>query len=114
MHVHKVTRGITHIDLSEEGIRDLHSIDSTGPGPGNASTTLCNVHLVIVCRHIWRVKHEDIDRVREAARQWTSERRDDWVKRNLISYVPKGLESKGVKKRGRACFWLPDWVATVC
>jgi hypothetical protein len=85
MHIHKrYPQGITHIHLSEEGIRYLHSIDATGPGPGYASTMLCNVHLVIICRHVWRVKHEDIDCMREAARQWTSERRDDWVKRDLM------------------------------
>jgi hypothetical protein len=89
MYIRKSYWGIAHVDLSEEGLRDLHSIDATGPGPGNASITLCTVHLVIVCRDVWWVKDEDIDGMCEAARQWTSERRDDWVKRNLI---PKGLK----------------------
>jgi hypothetical protein len=73
MYIHKSYRGITYIDLSEESIRDLHSIDATSPGPSNASIMLCAVHLVIVCRHVWWVKHEDIDGMRKAARQWTSE-----------------------------------------
>ena len=83
---------ITHIDLTEEGVRYLHSIDATGPGPSNASITLCIVHLVIVCRHVRGVKHEDIDRVPEAARQWTGERRDDRVKRDLIWIFKKLID----------------------
>ena len=43
--------------------------------------------------------------MRKAARQWTSERCDDWVKRNLIMYTERLKASKCEKVLLRA---LPD------
>jgi hypothetical protein len=71
----------TDIDLSQERIRHLYSVCAPSQRPGDASSVLCGVRLVIRRRHVRRVEDEDVDRSSEATRQRTREGRDerfDW------------------------------------
>jgi len=70
-----------YIDLSQERIRHLHTVCAPSPRPSDACVALRGVRLLVIRRHVRGVKHEDVDRVSEAARQRTRERREqrfDW------------------------------------
>ena len=88
----------TDIDLSQERIRHLHAVCTAGPGPSDASAALRSVFLLVRCRYVWWIEHEDINRVSEATCQRARECRDERFDRNLfiIFYFEKTTQHKVV------------------
>jgi hypothetical protein len=74
----------TDIDLSQERIRHLHAVCTAGPGPSDASAALGSVCLLVRCRYVWWIEHEDINRVSETTCQRARERRDERFDRYLL------------------------------
>jgi len=63
----------TNINLSQERICHLHAVCAASPRPRYPSLVLRSVHFLVICRHVWWIEYENVDRVFEAACQWTRE-----------------------------------------
>jgi hypothetical protein len=83
--------------LSQERIRHLHAVGAASPRPRDASAALCSVYLLVICWHVRRIKHENINRVPEAARQRTREWRDERIHWDLHEQYDTHKAAKNFK-----------------